>query len=768
MATSWFASPLGASRKTADSRRPRLAVERLEEILLFNAAPADLSAVDWRQQTFTLDNVDLQANLGDFAGGTVSAQTDSGIQMIGAVHAQQQYGLTGAGYSVAIIDTGIDYNNPAFAGRYLGGWNFVDNNSNTMDYNGHGTHVAGIIGSADPSHLGIAPGVGIISLKVLDNSGTGTFGNVDAALQWVAAHQAQYHIVAVNMSLGSGNYTAEPFNSLDSDLQTLANDGVFIAAASGNSYFSYGSQPGLAFPAINNSVVSVGAVWDGNFGSASWANGAKDYTTSPDQIASFTQRNSMLDILAPGAYVTSTYLNNSFASMAGTSMASPMVAAAAALLHQALDMQGEGSLANESHILQIMQATGVSIVDNGYGQDNVNHTGLTFKRLDVFGALESILGGSYTPPSQSPPNNYVSPNAAFVASLYQEVLGRPVDPAGLNAWVDRLNAGMSRLQLAQLLWTSAEHRADQVAEDYVAFLHRLPGAAEVNTWVNIFLAGASEDQVADAFLHSNEYLWSDASNSSYVQKLFQDILGRSADSAGLAGWTAALDQGFVSRSQLADLVLHSNERNLNLIGEYYQEFLGRSASAAEKQGWATLVESGLVSLQSVAQAFLASQEFYSHSAGANGLALTDLSLNPPPNDTSNGGFLPWTSDFAAHSRAFDGWATDDDSAAADLGPASQNSSLPGYFQQAYPWSDPSGSISLRIGSSQVVDPANAARPEATPVQEHEASPANEEEEEADRSSSLDGHLLDAQDRADLAMLSKLEAILAEVREALAH
>jgi hypothetical protein len=267
-------------------------------------------------------------------------------------------------------------------------------------------------------------------------------------------------------------------------------------------------------------------------------------------------------------------------------------------------------------------------------------------------------------------------------------------------------------------------------------------------------------------LHSPEYLWSDAANSSYVQKLFQDILGRQADSAGLAGWTAVLDQGIASRSQLADLVLHSNERNLNLIGEYYQEFLGRSASAAEKQGWATLVESGLVSLQSVAQAFLASQEFYSHSAGANGLALTDLSLNPPPDDTSNGGFLPWTSDFAAHSRAFDGWAADDDAAAGDLGGANRNSNLPGYVQQAYPWSDPSGSISLRIGSSQVVDPANAERPAAPPVQEHEAPPENEAE--ADRSSSLDKHPLDAQDRADLAMLSKLDAILAEVRQALAQ
>ena len=124
------------------------------------------------------------------------------------------YSYRGTGYTVAVIDTGIDYNNPYLGGgwgnRVIGGWNFVSNNSNPMDDNGHGTFVAGIIGSSDPSYLGIAPNVNFVALKVLDSTGSGTFGNVDLALQWVAAHQAQYNIVAVNMSLGSGNYTSEP------------------------------------------------------------------------------------------------------------------------------------------------------------------------------------------------------------------------------------------------------------------------------------------------------------------------------------------------------------------------------------------------------------------------------------------------------------------------------------------------------------------------------------------------------------------------------
>lgn len=754
---SWQSRCLGSSPQSSPAHRVRLAIEQLEEILLFSGSPAELAASDWRQQTFSLDQLDLQANSASIAGGTVSAEANAGIAMTGAIQAQQQFGLNGSGYSVAILDTGIDYNNPTFAGRYLGGWNFVDNNSDTMDYNGHGTHVAGIIGSDDPILPGIAPGVGIISLKVLDNSGTGTFGNVDAALQWVAAHQQQYHIAAVNMSLGAGNYTSEPFTFLDADLQTLVNEGVFIAAASGNSYFSYGSQPGLAFPAINNSVVSVGAVWDGSFGAASWANGAKDYTTAPDQIASFTQRSSALDILAPGAYVTSTYLNDSYASMAGTSMASPMVAAAAALVHEALDQKGEGSAANESNILAILKATGVSIVDGAYGQDNVNHTWLTFKRLDVYSALETVLGANYSPPSQSPGNNapsgHLSPNAAFVASLYESILGRQVDPTGLVAWVDRLNAGMSRQQLIDFLWTSAEHRASEVAEDYQAFLHRAASSGEIAQWVAAIQAGASEDLVTDAFLHSQEYLWSDASNSAFVQKLFHDILGRSADPSGLTTWTSALDRGVVSRSELADLVLHSNERNVDEIGGYYQQFLGRAAGAGEKQTWAALVDEGFLSLPTVAQALLGSQEFFDRAAGASGLALGRMSLEPT-HDASNGGLATANGDLDSRSLIFDNWAEQDASNAG--APAASNAGLPAVFgrQEADSSPTPAGGLSSAIGSlpaagSFAVRPIQARQALA----DSEQTPA-----EGEPFAEFSQDDFDSQDEADLALLAEIREL----------
>jgi hypothetical protein len=634
----------GAGR-CASTKRVELTLEQLEVLLLLSTTPVAAAQDDWRQETFSIGGLDQQVNN---LAVQASSQSASALPLIGGTQEQQQYGYTGAGYSVAIIDTGIDYTNPAFSGRYLGGWNYVANNANPMDDNGHGTHVAGIIGSADPNHLGVAPGVGIIALKVLDNTGTGSFGNVDLALQWVAAHQQQDHIVAVNMSLGTGNFaTSEPWTMLDSDLQTLRDEGVFVAASSGNSYYAYGSQQGLAFPAINNLVVSVGAVWTGNYGSVTWADGAVDHTTTADQITSFTQRNSQLDILAPGAFITSTYLNGGFATMAGTSMASPVVAAAAVDIRQALEASGQGNQATPQGILSIMQSTGMSIVDQGHGQDNVTHTGLTFKRLNLLSAIQSIVGGGTNPSPGPSPSPGPTADANYVDAIYHEVLGRAADPAGLNAWVTNLAVGLSRFDLVRLLWDSAEHRSQQIEADYNQFLHRSAGAAEVNGWLSTFQQGASETAVAGAFMHSPEYLNSHADNASFVQAVFHDLLGRSADAGSLASLVGNLNAG-MPRSQLVDLVLDSPERTAHVIGQYYQQYLGRAGGAAELQNWSNLIASGQVDFESVAELFLSSTEYFNAaSAGAHSAMLSRLDAiealvalaNDAP-EPSTGGAVP--------------------------------------------------------------------------------------------------------------------------------
>jgi len=611
MARWWLNRNMRGARPRSAARGADFALERLDELLFLNAAPTDVNSSDWRQQTFSLGPLDLTTDQVQL--GALGVQDSSGLQMIGGQQVQSQFGYTGSGYSVAILDTGIEYNNPAFAGRYLGGYNFVNNTSDPMDDNGHGTAVAGIIGSDDPKDLGVAPGVGLIALKVLDASGSGTFGNVDRALQWVIAHQQQYHIVAVNMSLGSGNYSSEPYTSLDADLQALKNDGVFTAAASGNSYYSYGSQPGLAFPAINNLAVSVGAVWDGNYGSVTWANGAKDYSTAPDQIASFTQRNENLDILAPGAFVNSIYLNDTYASMAGTSMATPFVAGAAVLIHQALDADGQGAQANQDHILALMQRTGVTIVDTDNGQDNVIHTGQSYERLDVSAAVDAVAQVAPGTPAQPAPSTPApitpqDPNAAFVAALYMDVFGRPVDAPGSSYWTGVLASGMSRSQLATILWQSAEHRSDQVMADYQTYLHRTAGAAELNHWVQVIESGVSETSVAAEFMNSAEYQSAHRDNLSFIEGLFNDLLGRATDEGTLKTWTSLLESG-TNRGELVDAILNSTEFDARVVGQFYQQFLGRSGGG-DASSWGESVARGLRSLDNVAELILGSDEFF--------------------------------------------------------------------------------------------------------------------------------------------------------------
>lgn len=457
-------------------------------------------SADWRNLPVSIEPAGNVAH-----GASIVAQgaDTAAYSLIGAPQERQQYGLTGKGYSVAIIDTGLDYNNPAFAGRYLGGWDFIANSADPKDDNGHGTHVAGIIASADANYPGVAPGVGIIALKALDASGTGTYGNIDLALQWVAANQAQYHIAAVNLSLGSGNYLANPFTFLDADFERLQAEGVFIAAASGNSYYAgdsggtgakdltLGGKPGLAFPAVDPLVVSVGAVWAANYGAASWVNGAQDFTTAPDQIASFTQRDDKLSILAPGAYVTSTYLDNSFASLAGTSMATPFAVGAAVLVKEALDSQHKP--ADQASILAVMQATGASIVDAGNGQDNVTRTGLTFKRVDVLAAVASVLSPALTP------------NEQYVTSLYESILGREPEPAGLAFWSGLLDKGVTRAAAVDAVWNSTEHLSNLVKADYQAILGRQADPAGVAWWVAQMHSGATDTDVQRALYGSDEF-----------------------------------------------------------------------------------------------------------------------------------------------------------------------------------------------------------------------------------------------------------------------
>jgi subtilisin family serine protease len=378
---SWWKQLRQRSRGLGDPVRPatvsakaRLALEALEDRLTPSALLPD------------------EMPAGQIAGTPTGASTFSSIIGLDAIRSTTPY--KGDGYTVAVLDTGIDYNHPALGGgwgkRVVAGWDFVNNDADPMDDNGHGTHLAGIIGSSDPAHLGVAPDVNFVALKVLDRNNAGAWNNIDAALRWVAANQAKYHIVAVNLSLGSGNYTTNPYPLLENDFVTLKGQGVFTAIASGNGFYTYNSQPGLGYPSGSSYVVSVGAVWADNFGKSTFSSGATDFTTTADRIISITQRDKDLGILAPGAWITSTAPGGGFKAMGGTSMATAVVSGAAALLHQALDANGQSDVANQDTILGLLRSTGTTLNDGDDENDNVVNTGLNFKRLNLQAALNAV------------------------------------------------------------------------------------------------------------------------------------------------------------------------------------------------------------------------------------------------------------------------------------------------------------------------------------------------------------------------------------------
>jgi subtilisin family serine protease len=461
----WPWSLLRGRREVVRARRTplkvRLALEHLEDRVVPSTSHVTaLSETAWRNTRYTVGDAAVRDQA--FVNpAPVQGQWMQGDTLIGVDRAQANYSYRGDGYSVAIIDTGIDYNNPALGGgwgnRVIAGWDFANNDADPMDDNGHGTHVAGIIGSSDATYPGVAPNVNFIALKVLDANGSGSFGNIQDALDWVVAHQQQYNIVAINMSLGTGNFTSNPYTFLDNEFSELDNEGVFIAVASGNSFYSVKSQQGLAYPASDAYTVSVGAVWAGNFGRVAWQDGAVDFTTAADQITSFTQRSSWLDILAPGALITSTYLHNTFQTMAGTSMATPFVAGSAVLLHQALDANGfvlPSGATYEDYILATMQSTGVTVVDNNDAADNVVNTGLSFKRLDLAAALQavsvpapilspivnqSVKGGTgpvvVTLSATSPTNNPITYSATATGNAVLSVSGNTLTVAPNTGYV---------------------------------------------------------------------------------------------------------------------------------------------------------------------------------------------------------------------------------------------------------------------------------------------------------------------------------------------
>ncbi len=301
-------------------------------------------------------------------------------------HLHEQFQLTGADQTVVVIDSGIAYDHPALGQglgsgyHVVGGWDFTAENDADPYDDGpagfHGTHVAGIIGSLDPHHIGVAPDADLIGLRVFDDTGHSDFQWIEQALQWVHQHRNDFAhpITTVNLSIGTlpQKQLREVDRLLDDEFAQLVEDGIFISVAAGNGY-DVNPLPGLSYPADSPWVVPVGSVGD------------------TGQLSSFTRRDERM-LAAPGENINSTItdflfdfdgVTDDWYAFSGTSQAAPFVAGAAVLVRQALLRAGHEQI-DQATIYQVLRDTADWISDA--------NSSTPYARVDLQAAVESILG----------------------------------------------------------------------------------------------------------------------------------------------------------------------------------------------------------------------------------------------------------------------------------------------------------------------------------------------------------------------------------------
>lgn len=325
--------------------------------------------------------------------------------------------LTGIGETICVIDSGINYSHKDLGGcfgngcKVIGGWDFVNDDGNPMDDHGHGTHIAGII-AANGSITGVAPGAKIIAIKVLNSAGSGTTSNMVKAINWCVGNSSIYNISVISMSLGTSTLFSDycddiaEFSDLKNAINSAIAKNISVVVATGNSK----NYTDIASPACIENSTAVGMSYDKNYISLSWYSGetliCSDEMNSADKLVCWGNRNSITDLVAPGAIINSTWLDGKYYETQGTSMATPMVSASFALLNEFYKLQSNRNL-TPYEIQNNFNSTGKIIYDAS--------SGLNFSRVDIFSAILNLDGLSPNIALISPENSFsnISQNLIF-------------------------------------------------------------------------------------------------------------------------------------------------------------------------------------------------------------------------------------------------------------------------------------------------------------------------------------------------------------------
>jgi serine protease AprX len=310
------------------------------------------------------ESVSLLPDPGPGSGG---AQAVNSPQTIGATYAWDTLGYTGAGIKIAIVDSGVNYSHPDLGGgigtgyKVIDGYDFVNEDPDPMDDNGHGTHVAGIA-AANGSLKGVAPDAEILAVKVLNSAGVGTTSDIIAGIDWSVSKGA--HIISMSIG-GVGRPNDEFANPITIATDAAVDKGVVVVVAAGNEGPGTG---GINILAAGRKVITVGASDSGS-----------TVDIYDDTIASFSNRGPSAfgrldpEVVAPGVNINSTSYTGGYVLKSGTSMATPHVSGAAALL-----LQKNTSLSPLDvrrilmHTSSNLTSSGIHVFEKGAGIINVS------------------------------------------------------------------------------------------------------------------------------------------------------------------------------------------------------------------------------------------------------------------------------------------------------------------------------------------------------------------------------------------------------------
>ena len=332
------------------------------------AEMSEAQANDLRQLGYTVEEQNTYYLLGQvhepFEGIVIDQDFDSSIQAlpygITRVRADETWGdADGSGVRLCVIDTGMDLDHPDLASNYVRGTRTIGTGG-PGDQQGHGTHVAGTAaGNLNGNDLtGVAPNADIYVSAVFQGSST-TSQAILSGLDWCVQQNAQ----VANMSYGGGSSNS----STEAAYRAAYNSGLVMVAATGNS-----GANSLSYPARYNTTIAVGA------------------TDSSDRLANFSQRGPQIDVTAPGVGVISARNGGGTVTFSGTSMATPHVAGAAAVI-----LSADPSLSIEE-VRSTLRNTAVDLGASGF--DNSFGAG----RIDVRAAYESVSGGGNPDPDPDP------------------------------------------------------------------------------------------------------------------------------------------------------------------------------------------------------------------------------------------------------------------------------------------------------------------------------------------------------------------------------